>query len=1121
MVAGSLASSLYVGTAGELIEAREDNPRGFFERRDVVDCNDRLLASADSSWFNPGAGPLPADAAARSHMRDILARLGKGPWLLKDPRLLLTWEAWQPLLGDALPLFVYRGPEAVADSLEKRNGLPLDYGLALWQHYNRRALGILEGREFVAVCYEDVAADPERGLETLFAELQSRGVAADLSQLNPESGFDRRLDHSPAGEHSVRGLLGSRQLALHEACLQLVHDGSTAAVGPAMEEDGTVERLQSLARAFSRTIDARQTAQELEEKRSELTASVVRYDALHAEHSALARVHEQNNEELAFLRKAREDLTRDLSNATELVEQTERTLADTSAKADYLFYQLELNYDKLLSFSESALGRCHAALGRLYKLVTGRRHRNTAFEDVLTNARQFYEQHPRPPSVAASRSRVRLLIDALAYMAAHPASTLRSVSWPRLRRAVAVFLDAERDDLSLWVKQRFPGRVERRITTMLPSLDSELDTLTLDFPAVDKPRVSIVIPVFNQYRMTIFCLRSLLEHSGDVAYEVILADDASTDLTATIEQRVGGLVVERGLENRGFLRNCNAGAARARGEYLLLLNNDTGLTAGWLSKLVGTLDAHADAAVAGPKLLFGNGVLQEAGGIVWDDASGWNYGRLDRADLPEYNYLREVDYVSGACLLVRYSLWSQLGGFDRRYVPAYYEDTDLCFSAREAGFRVLYQPAAVVFHFEGVSHGTDPGSGAKRHQLDNQDRFLEKWRAVLQRDHYPNGECLFRARDRSRHRRTVMVIDHYVPSFDRDAGSRSTWQYLRLLVEMGYNVKFMGANFFPHQPYTAALQQAGIEVLAGESLARNVGRWLQVHAGEIDTVYIHRPQVAEQFLDLLKKMQPRPTLVFFGHDLHYLRKQREYEVTLDPAARAEADQWRQREYRVFEQVDRVYYPSQVEVDEIHRHCADVPVRVLPLYVLEDGTQPLYEGTGREGMLFVGGFSHSPNGDGVRWFVDEILSAVRERAPRLDFHIVGSNMPRWIENLPGEGVVIHGYQDDAALEAIYRRVKMVVVPLRYGAGVKGKVVEALQHGVPVVTTGVGAEGLPDAGKVLHLAEDAREFTETILRVDAGGPEVTDRLRAYGDYLAGNFGKVRAREIIAGDFGEPML
>ena len=183
-----------------------------------------------------------------------------------------------------------------------------------------------------------------------------------------------------------------------------------------------------------------------------------------------------------------------------------------------------------------------------------------------------------------------------------------------------------------------------------------------------------------------------------------------------------------------------------------------------------------------------------------------------------------MDYISGAAIMIRRSLWEEIGGFDERYAPAYCEDSDLAFEVRKHGYRVVYQPKSVITHFEGVSNGTDvQGTGLKRYQVENTEKLKEKWKAELAKQSENTGNPdPFRARERSQGKKILLVVDHYVPTYDRDAGSRTTWQYIRMFLKQGYVVKFLGDNFAHEEPYTTELTQMGVEVLYGQEMQAGI-----------------------------------------------------------------------------------------------------------------------------------------------------------------------------------------------------------------------------------------------------------------------------------------------------------
>jgi GT2 family glycosyltransferase len=259
----------------------------------------------------------------------------------------------------------------------------------------------------------------------------------------------------------------------------------------------------------------------------------------------------------------------------------------------------------------------------------------------------------------------------------------------------------------------------------------------IDFPeARAGVVVSVIVPTFGQVGYTLRCLASMARNLPDTPIEVIVVDDASPDPDVERLSRVRGIRLVVNQANLGFLRSCNAAARLARGEFVFFLNNDTQVLPGWLDPMVALMRARADAGAVGCKLLFPDGRLQEAGAIVWDNATGLTYGRGDDPDKPAYNYVREVDYASGAALLVRADLFARLGGFDEMFAPAYCEDSDLGFSIRQAGLKVLYQPRSQVVHFEGVTNGTGLTQGIKRFNEVNQPKLRAKWSHYLAAQHY-------------------------------------------------------------------------------------------------------------------------------------------------------------------------------------------------------------------------------------------------------------------------------------------------------------------------------------------------------------------------------------------------
>ena len=651
----------------------------------------------------------------------------------------------------------------------------------------------------------------------------------------------------------------------------------------------------------------------------------------------------------------------------------------------------------------------------------------SVFPSVLTpwSALQEHAGHPLPSRLApAAAYRYRALLDAL-QRAGDEVDTTAAADLVRLHRV----LETGFEQLELFEP--------------------------IEFPEVANPVVSVIVPVHDKFNVTYFCLCALLFATNDVSFEVIVVDDGSSDATLDIAEVVSNVVVVKNEVAQGFVRACNAGAARARGRYIVLLNNDTEVTSGWLDELVAGFSRFPDVGMTGSKLLYPDGRLQDAGGIVWKSGNPWNYGREQNPHDPRFAYSRQADYLSGAALMVRADVWEQVGGLSDEFAPAYFEDTDLAFKVRDAGYTTWYVPSSVVFHFEGLSNGTDvtATTGLKRFQEVNRPKFKRKWVSAVS----GNGEQgVFPdlAKDRGIVGR-VLFIDHGTPRPDQDAGSYAAIQEILLVQSLGFKATFIPTNLAYMGRYTDELNKLGVETIYAPFFF-SPDEFLKQRGAEFDAIYITRYQVAQRTLESVRAHAPQAKVLFCNADLQFLREMRAAIAQRDRGDWDRLEALREAEVEVMRRVDAVLSYNAVEHAVIMTHNVGATEVVTCPWVVEVEEDSAAIGFAeRSGIAFLGSYRHPPNAEAVEFFVDRVIPLLQERLPGVTFSIYGSAIPDTIKALAGPTVNPVGFVTQ--VRESYDPHRVFVAPLLSGAGIKGKVLGALAHGIPTVLSPVAAEG----------------------------------------------------------------
>jgi len=1114
----SLCSGIFNILGGELgddlISAAGDNERGFWENRKIVEANDRILKAMERSWDSPLPLPpqwpsLPAIEEEKTGLVRLLAEEFRDSEVvvIKDPRISRLLPLWLDILStlkwSPRVVLCLRNPLEVADSLTIRNELPSSTSSLLWlrhsleaEFYSRpfkrqvitydqmladwqvaigpvaQGLGLgdavaAEGivariDDFVAASLrhhnyvsEDLKAshDLRSLVSPTFAELSGEASATRLDELRAmlevaDYLYSNVAVTQPAatGESARAGTLARDVFSLQQAHERLAADN--------LQMLHTLgERLQHLEVGNSSSLTSVVEAQEPDEKRAhweQLFQNVSRTVASQRElvgARSVALLAERDRQNAVDIKRTLESALRDADSRNRRAEAELVVLRCGAADANNSLSEVRVE----LAIARGLLDGRESEVRQLSDSLASAEERVRQLEIELADRRAI---GPQPEGAGGSHNGSSSIYD-MALRAYHGVGVSADVDL-RLKDLLFRRVPAPFKSTNAYRAWSIRNQAETlhgasddsRVWRDAGSLTAVSNTTSADGEVV----VSVVIPVYNQFDYTMRCLASINGTDTGVTFEIIVMDDGSTDQTAEVLSDLPGITYIRNEENLGFLRNCNKGSAASRGRYVLFLNNDTEVTPGWLDELVLTFENIPEAGLVGSQLINVDGSMQEAGGIVWRDGSAWNYGRNGDVQRPEYSYLRDVDYCSGACIMLPRELFDKLGRFDERFAPAYYEDTDIAFSVREAGFRVLYQPLSKVIHYEGASCGTDVRSGIKAKQTENQRLFSAKWRATLA-DHAMNGQHPELEKER-RVQRRILMLDACTPTPDKDSGSVDTVSYMQILSSLGYKITFIPVDNFSHDGgYTENLQRMGVESIYSP-FESSVSAHLRRRGHEYDVVMLYRCDYAARHIADVKHYCSQAQIVFNTVDLHYLRMSRQAEVEKSKLLHDEAIRVKRVELGVMERSDQTIVLSEAERQLLVKEgVAPEKLKVVPLVREIPGRKRGYGK--RKDIIFVGGFRHTPNVDAMHFFVDEVWPIIRQKLPKIRLHIIGSHMPREIKNLAGKGINVVGFVPE--LGSYFDVCRLSVAPLRYGAGLKGKVGASLAYGLPCVATSIAVEG----------------------------------------------------------------
>lgn len=568
----------------------------------------------------------------------------------------------------------------------------------------------------------------------------------------------------------------------------------------------------------------------------------------------------------------------------------------------------------------------------------------------------------------------------------------------------------------------------------------------------------------------------------------------------------------------------NYGAKCAEGEIIAFLDFGATIPKVFMQKILKAFDENQNVGVAScissySKSLF----ISKPIGFSVDNMNK----RLTKKHKPNYPVIASCE---GDCLCVCKELFEKLGGFDEAFQTKKYAKKDFALKMNKMGYKNILIDDLYIC----TKYTSDFCDIQKRRSMENAyAKYKEKWEDFLDEWHkkysqknpvlkiekemFPIIRLFYGIRkysDRTqikilflkktfyiktpkfliqkyredannfkKDKPTIVVMEAKIPEFDKNAGDKSIWHIINSYLKLNFNVIFASDDYLQFEPYSTIIREKGIKLINDYGVFNKemFFDWLKFNAKNIDYFLLVRPNVSIKYIDEIKKYK-NIKILYYGQDLHFLREQRDYELTKNKKSLKNSNKYKKMEEKIIKEAKMSYFPSVVEKEIAKSLAPKSNVEVVPVYMYKTDNEPnIFPYAERKDLLFIGGFKHKPNVDGVLWFADEVFDKIKKEIPNVKFNIVGSNPNGEILKLQSENINVLGFVSDEELSNLYKSTRVVVAPLRFGAGMKGKVVEALYNKCPIVTTSIGAEGINNLNNAITIADDCETFAQKVIEL----------------------------------------